>query len=94
MYLPKTSYAVRHYRSVQNAPILHRKDLLVRTDYPYYQTFKRLSEQEEHLGLLSAPDIGWKAGWESLLGMRNLAFDGHLLVPSQQQAVTNNIAPL
>jgi DNA phosphorothioation-associated putative methyltransferase len=93
VYLPKASYAVRHYRSVENAPILHRKDLLVHADYPHYQTFRRLSEQEEHLGLLSAPDIGWKTGWESLLKTQNLAFDSHLLICNRHQGATTSIAP-
>ena len=78
VYLPKATYEIREYG--ENPPILHRKDTLVAPSYPHYETFRRLTEQEETLGLLSLPNIGYRSGWLQLLQEKGLTIRGHEVV--------------
>jgi DNA phosphorothioation-associated putative methyltransferase len=82
VYLPRATYRVREYDPNDNPPILHRKDALVLADYPRYHLFRQLTAQEEALGLLGAPDIGYRVGWEAFLAQRGLAIKGHEVVPA------------
>ena len=81
VYLPKTTYGIREYLSSPNPPILHRKETFVLPSYPHYETFRRLTEQEENLGLLSSPEIGYRRPWEELLLSRSVRIANHQLVP-------------
>ncbi|MBA5865392.1 MAG: DNA phosphorothioation-associated putative methyltransferase [Nitrospira sp. CR1.3] len=80
VFLPKATFDVREYFASDNPPILHRKETFVLPNYPHFQTFKRLSEQEETLGLLSAPDIGYRRLWDNLLLARGLRIENHNLL--------------
>jgi DNA phosphorothioation-associated putative methyltransferase len=69
---------VRYYdfRDEDNPPILHEKDLLVTPDYPDYQKFARLSQQEREWGLLDDfSDISNRQGWLKRLDDRCATFD-------------------
>jgi DNA phosphorothioation-associated putative methyltransferase len=68
------------YRTRENPPILHRKELFVSRDYPRYETFRRLSEQEERHELLNHATIGTRSGWESVLWSTGWRLRGHRLV--------------
>ena len=80
VYLPKAAYTVREYGNSDNPPILHRKDTLVTESYPLYAIFRRATEAEDALGLLSASNIGYRKSWEELLKSRGLALCGYELV--------------
>jgi DNA phosphorothioation-associated putative methyltransferase len=82
VYLPRAIHGVREYDPSRNPPILHRKDCLVLPDYPKYQAFQQLTAREEALGLLNAPDIGHRLGWEALLSQRGLAIKDHEVMPA------------
>jgi DNA phosphorothioation-associated putative methyltransferase len=86
VYLPKASYEIREYGDRTNPPILHRKESVVLPTYPGYEDFRRLSEQEEALGLLSNPHIGTLRDWEGLLASRGLTIRGHRVVATHQQS--------
>jgi len=77
VYLPRSDFAVRDYADTGNPPILHRKELLLRPDYPLYKQFKALSLEEDRLGLLGRPDIGSMLNWDELLKNERLAIVGH-----------------
>lgn len=77
VYLPKADFQVRDYRDSQNPPILHRKETLVSSSYPFRPTFEALTGNEVRLGLLSAPDIGYRQGWEALLSARGITISAH-----------------
>ena len=47
---------------------------MVTRDYPYFDTFRRLTEEEESVGLLSGSNIGFRDGWNSLLRERDISF--------------------
>ncbi len=81
VYLPKTEYDIRDYRDSSNPPILHRKETLVGRDHPGYAEFERLTKEEDALGLLSSPDIGYRQQWDMLLRERGLAVDGYRVIP-------------
>jgi DNA phosphorothioation-associated putative methyltransferase len=68
------------YRTRENPPILHRKELFVSGDHPRYETFRRLSEQEERHELLNHATIGTRSGWESVLWSTGWRLSGHRLV--------------
>ena len=49
----KTLYIThRDYEQRANPPILHRKETFVTTNYPLYEEFAQLTQQEQELGLL------------------------------------------
>ena len=58
--------STRNYSESDNPPILHRKELFVAQDYPFYSYFKKFTEMEESLGLLGRNDIGFKKNWYEL----------------------------
>jgi DNA phosphorothioation-associated putative methyltransferase len=71
------------YRSRANPPILHRKELFVAPDYPRFDTFRRLTEQEDRHGLLGdSATIGTRNGWHHRLEERGWRLRGHRLVRS------------
>jgi len=75
----KVSY--RNYEEVLNPPILHRKEALVSPDYPRYDEFAQLTEQEVKLGLLSqSRGIGTKREWEQRLRDRAVEIRGHEVI--------------
>lgn len=81
--LPRLALHHRDYRASANAPILHRKELLVPADYHARQRFARLTASEERLGLLSdLARIGTRDGWRSVLTAHRLVVRGHRLVPA------------
>jgi len=80
VFLPRASFGIRDYRGSDNPPILHRKDAFVGAHYPLFAKFRQLTEQEEALGLLSQPDIGFSASWQSILDARGLTIVDHQVV--------------
>lgn len=70
------------YSSHESPPILHRKDLLVPTDYPLFARFSRLTQAEVAAQLFTpASDIGHRRGWSERLRARGLSIHGHSLKP-------------
>lgn len=80
VFLPKTTYDIREYLSSPNPPILHRKETFVLPSYPLFERFRVLTEQEDSLGLLSSPDIGYRRCWEDLLRNRSIEIVSHSIV--------------
>jgi DNA phosphorothioation-associated putative methyltransferase len=80
VYLPRAKFSVRDYRGVNDPPVLHRKETMVTRDYPYFDTFKRLTEEEESVGLLSGSNIGFRNGWNLLLRERGMFVSDHSLL--------------
>ena len=81
VYLPKAEYSIRDYSRSENPPILHRKDTLVTKSHPLYEQFRELTLQEENLGLLSQPGIGFRREWLALLEGRRLKLSSHKVIP-------------
>lgn len=79
VHLPSASYVIRDYSSSENPPILHRKESFVDPLYEHYTTFAELTRQEQSRGLLSRPDIGFKAEWLRVLAETHLHIVGHQL---------------
>lgn len=77
VYLPKATYGIRDYLSSPNPPILHRKETFVLSTYPHFEKFRRLTEQEEALGLLSSPSIGYQRPWQELLASHGISIENH-----------------
>ena len=71
----------RQYYDSDNPPILHRKETFVTPDYPLYDEFARLTEEEVALGLLdNARFIGTLKQWRQLLSHHGLDFQGHHVI--------------
>jgi DNA phosphorothioation-associated putative methyltransferase len=79
VHLPTASYAIRDYSESENPPILHRKETFVDALFPEHGTFADLTRQEEQLGLLSQPDIGFRRQWLAILAERHLQILGHTI---------------
>lgn len=71
----------RDYRDRANPPVLHRKDLFVAPDHPRVETFQRLTQHEERVGLLDDPlGIGTREAWCRRLYETGWDLRGHRLV--------------
>lgn len=71
------------YRTRENPPILHRKELLLRPDDGRVPLFASLTLSAEGHGLFVAPHrIGTRLAWEKRISDAGLAVKGHVLVPS------------
>ena len=69
------------YRTRSNPPVLHRKELFVGQEHPRYETFKRLTAQEQRHGLLEDTSrIGTRDGWYERLQLEGWSLRGHRLV--------------
>jgi DNA phosphorothioation-associated putative methyltransferase len=79
VHLPSASYTIRDYSSSENPPILHRKEAFVDPLYPDYGAFSELTRQEEDLGFLSRPEIGFRQQWQRLLVEHHLKVVGHTI---------------
>lgn len=69
------------YSSIENPPILHRKETLLAFEHPFYDKFSKLTQQEEQYGLLdNASEIGTRLKWEERLNAMGYRHQGHRLV--------------
>ncbi|MBH8572191.1 DNA phosphorothioation-associated putative methyltransferase [Nostocaceae cyanobacterium CENA369] len=75
----KTLYIThRDYENRANPPILHRKENFVTSNYPRYEEFAKLTQQEQELGLLKLKsEIGTRQGWEKCLAAHEVEIKGH-----------------
>ena len=65
------------YRTSDNPPILHRKELLLAEDDPRRDAFTSLTEALEARGLFQdTKNIGHRRQWEARLAAANLTLDG------------------
>ncbi|HYW19000.1 MAG TPA: DNA phosphorothioation-associated putative methyltransferase [Nodularia sp. (in: cyanobacteria)] len=68
----------RDYAERTNPPILHRKENFVTPNYPRYEEFAQLTQQEQQLGLLQQKsEIGTRVGWEKCLAAHGVEIKGH-----------------
>lgn len=80
--------SIRDYRKTANPPVLHRKDTFVSHDYPLYELFLHLTQQEEFLGLLDRPTaIGTAQGWQQRLDQYGWVLEGHTVVCPLQKKI-------
>lgn len=71
----------RFFDESPNPPVLHRKETLLAATDNRYPKFRRLTKQEERLGLLDATsDIGTVAGWNERLRSKGVRLSGHRVV--------------
>ena len=75
--------SVRQYHNSLNPPILHRKETFVSKDYPFYQTFADLTQEEVALGLLdNSRHIGTLQEWTRMLLQQGISLvDHHVACP-------------
>lgn len=73
-----------HYRDYDlndNPPLLHHKDLMVKTDYPLYEKFAKLTCQEADWGLLDNLRLIYnRRGWQKCLEDHCAELKGHRVV--------------
>ncbi|NMG08067.1 DNA phosphorothioation-associated putative methyltransferase [Brasilonema sp. UFV-L1] len=68
----------RDYEQRANPPILHRKETFVTSNYPLYQEFAQLTQQEQELDLLKhKSEIGTREGWAKCLAEHGVEIRGH-----------------
>ncbi len=64
-----------------NPPLIHRKDALVLPNYPHYEKFAKLTQQEEDWNLLENPRlIRCAKGWENCLREHGATLQGHRVI--------------
>lgn len=73
--------SARDYSQSANPFILHRKETFISPDYPRYEIFQRLTQQEDALGLLERPTgIGTMKGWQQRLNQYGWVLENHAVV--------------
>lgn len=84
----------RDYTKQQNPPILHRKELLLRSDDPRRIAAANLTADAEAVGLFDDPrHIGCKQQWEALLASKGYSvIDNDLLPLSNDIDTVNEVA--
>lgn len=66
----------RNYQSSLNPPILHRKELLVPSEYPDRQNWLAITSEAEALGLFDdTATIGFRLNWENLILSKGYSYD-------------------
>ena len=69
------------FRQRKNAPVLHRKELLVGSTHVRYDEFASLTQSEVEAGLLQdAYRVGFRLQWEERLAAEGFTVDGHNLI--------------
>jgi DNA phosphorothioation-associated putative methyltransferase len=69
------------FRSRENPPILHRKELFLSESHPLRPKFERLTKAEERAGLFDRPEtIGTRDGWERTCEVQGVRVVGHRVV--------------
>jgi hypothetical protein len=85
----------RTYGAGPGQPVLHRKELLLRSDDPRRSRFAALTASAEERGLFDAPGtIGQHALWERTLRNRGLVVRGHRLVTSERTRPNPTATPV
>jgi DNA phosphorothioation-associated putative methyltransferase len=81
--LAEEQVSVRQYHNSHNPPILHRKETFVTQDYPLYDVFAELTQEEVALGLLdNSRHIGTLQEWTRWLLQQGISLiDHHVACP-------------
>ncbi len=81
IFLGKLTVHYQDYDDKIAAPVLHEKDQLVSPDYPFYEKFKTLSQQERELGLFkNYREISLLQGWLKRLEAFGITLEDHTLI--------------
>ena len=85
----------RSYQTSINPPILHRKELFIRSDDRIYAQCKELTITAEQIGLFDNPiRIGFKQAWEDLIAEKGFQLIDHQFVPiANEEANFEQIEP-
>jgi DNA phosphorothioation-associated putative methyltransferase len=71
----------RDYDTIDNPPILHRKETFIAPDNPLYEKFAKLTQQEEAWGLLDhSNSIGTRKQWQRRLEENCAELRGHRVI--------------
>ena len=70
----------RDYSDTPNPPLLHRKETFIAPDYPGYDCFAHLTQQQVAMGLLeNSRHIGTLLNWEHRLTQQGIEIHNHAL---------------
>ena len=66
--LDKKHHRMNDYSKSDNPPVLHRKELMVTKNHPFFDEFTLITQEGEQAGLYeNTRAIGFKLGWESTI---------------------------
>ena len=79
--LVRSNVRLISFAESDNAPILHRKETLVSSDYPHYEHFAALTREGEIAGLYeNSRRIGFEKSWERIIAQKGYALiDGRII---------------
>lgn len=79
--LVRSNVRLTSFAESDNAPILHRKETLVSSDYPHYEHFAALTREGEIAGLYeNSRRIGFEKSWERIIAQKGYALiDGRII---------------
>ncbi|MEZ9852210.1 DNA phosphorothioation-associated putative methyltransferase [Vibrio breoganii] len=78
--LTKLTHKIVQYQATDNPPILHRKENMILSSSPHYQSFINITQEGENAGLYrNTRLIGFKRSWENLIAKHGYELvDGRL----------------
>ncbi|MEM1279664.1 MAG: DNA phosphorothioation-associated putative methyltransferase [Cyanobacteria bacterium P01_H01_bin.152] len=77
----------RDYSDAPNPPLLHRKETFLTPDYPQYNRFAQLTQQQVAMRLLdNSREIGTLLNWEKRLTQQGLEIHNHALACTLKSA--------
>jgi DNA phosphorothioation-associated putative methyltransferase len=80
----------RSYESMDNPPILHRKELLLPPSHPRYEEYSAFTRQLERAGLFGRRGIGFKHHWYGLVHNSGYQIVGHRLIRNEEHGDTGS----
>lgn len=84
--LNKLSVKETSYENSENPPILHRKELMVLRDDPYYDQFCELTKEGENAGLYENPfKIGFLQTWLRLIQKKGYELKNGRIIQSESE---------
>ncbi len=94
--LSKLSVRKSSYEKSDNPPILHRKEIFVKSDFELQPLFKEITAEGEEIGLYENPrSIGFKKNWERLISNKGYFLDETgRLHPKANREVNSNVVSL
>ena len=66
--LDKKHHRINDYSKSDNPPVVHRKELMVSKEHPFFEEFILITQEGEQAGLYEhTRSIGFKLGWEATI---------------------------
>jgi DNA phosphorothioation-associated putative methyltransferase len=82
---------ITNYSNSNNPPILHRKETLILPTYIIYNTFQKITNEGEQIGLYqNTKSIGFKQQWQNLIKRKGYKLDEKGMLHKVAEVLSDN----